>query len=123
MKELNFSRIKKIILTLFALFLISLCGMIYFYRQAHTDATVTAKNELEQTIADVGKLLVLPQNETPSLATVSDPSKLQDQKFFANAKSGDKVLIYSLAKKAILYSPSLHKVVEVAPVNLGTNSR
>jgi hypothetical protein len=31
---------------------------------------------------------------------------------------GDKVLIYSRAQKAILYSPSKNKIIEVAPINL-----
>ena len=63
--------------------------------------------------------MVLPKDETPTLATVSDPEKLKDQRFFVNAVKGDKVLVYSLAKKAILYSPSLDKIIEVAPVNVG----
>ena len=60
----------------------------------------------------------LPQ-EVPTVATVSDVSKLKNQAFFANAKNGDKVLIYQNAKKAILYRPSSNKIVEFGPINLG----
>ena len=73
---------------------------------------VEAKN-LE---AIVGKLIVLPIGETPTVATVSDPNALTSQAFFMNAKKGDRVLIYAKAKKAILYDPVLNKIINVAPL-------
>lgn len=78
-----------------------------------------AQEVTKELIAEVGELILLPADEAPTVATVSDPEKLKDQPFFANAKAGDKVLIYTKAKKAFLYDPVGHKVVEVAPVNLG----
>ena len=68
---------------------------------------------------EVGKIFVLPKNEIPTIATVSDPSALKNQAFFADAKKGDKVLIYTNAKKAILYDPVIKKIINVAPVNTG----
>ena len=65
----------------------------------------------------VGQFIQLPTNEEPILATVTDVEKLKSQKFFANAENGDKVLIYSQNKKAILYRPSTHKVVEFSVVS------
>ncbi len=67
----------------------------------------------------VGRLIVLPEDEVPTIATVTDLEALQGQPFFANAKLGDKVLIFAKAGKAILYDPVEQKIVEVAPVNLG----
>lgn len=67
--------------------------------------------------AQVGKLIVLPEDEDPTIATVSNLAELKGQPFFANATVGDKVLIYARAKKAILYSPLQHKIVEIAPLN------
>ena len=52
-------------------------------------------------------------------ATVSDPSALAGQSFFTSAQKGDKVLIYSQAKEAILYSVSMNKIINVAPLNTG----
>jgi isopentenyl diphosphate isomerase/L-lactate dehydrogenase-like FMN-dependent dehydrogenase len=78
------------------------------------------QKDLEMTIKMVGKHLVLPTNETPTMATVSDPEKLKDQAFFANAKKGDKVLIYANSQKAILYDPESDRIVEVAPINTNT---
>jgi len=95
----------------------SLIGGVYFYKKANADPQKIAQEELNDTIAAVSRLMVLPSNETPTMATVTDPEKLKDQRFFVNAKRGDRVLIYTLAGKAILYSPTLNKIIEVAPVN------
>ena len=90
----------------------------YFYTQwkKAVNGPVTNSQEVEQVAEDIGKHVQLPEGETPTLATVSDKEKLKDQQFFVNAENGDKVLIYSTAKKAILYRPSIDRVIEVAPV-------
>lgn len=78
--------------------------------------------ETKKLVAEVGKLIELPTGEDPTVATVTDITKLKDQPFFQKAKNGDKVLIYTNAKKAILYNPETHKVIDVAPLNIGTQS-
>ena len=77
------------------------------------------KDEVAMLVAKISKFLVLPEDEQPTVATVSDPGLLKDQQFFAKAQKGDKVLIYAKAKKAILYNPLTNKIVEIAPINLG----
>ncbi len=86
--------------------------------QALKNPNAATEAEVKATVAQVAKLMVLPQSEVPTVATVSDPEKLKDQPFFANAISGDKVLIYSIAKKAILWRPSIAKIIEVSPLNI-----
>lgn len=81
--------------------------------------TEDQQKQLNEVVAKVGRLIVLPEGETPTLATVTDPEQLKSQPFFANAKAGDQVLIYAQAGKAILYDPAADKIVEVAPVNIG----
>lgn len=99
----------------------------YKYNEAQQDVerlsnpTESAKLASEQLVSEVGQLVVLPTGETPTIATVSDASKLKNQAFFAEAENGDKVLIYTQAKRAILYRPSTGKVIEIAPINLGNN--
>jgi hypothetical protein len=103
--------------------------LAYKYDQANKEATrlsanpqEAARKEVQELAEKVGKLMVVPTNETPTLATVSDASKLKNQAFFTKAQNGDKVLIYTQAKRAILYRPSTNKIIEVAPVNLGNNT-
>ncbi len=111
------------VLTLLLLGAVGTAG--YFYKQFSDVKKNPNKVGIDQTasvVAAVGKLIVLPTNEDPTLATVTDPTKLADQPFFANAKTGDMVLIYTNAKEAILYDPATNKIVAVAPVNIGNNT-
>ena len=94
----------------------------YFYQQTRVlsqNPTTAAQQQVTSIVAEVGKLIVLPEGETPTVATVSDPNELKNQPFFANAKAGDIVLIYTNAKEAFLYDPTENKIVDVAPLNVG----
>jgi hypothetical protein len=82
-----------------------------------SDPQIQASLEIDQLVNQVGQLITLPSGEQPTVATVTDLSQLQNQPFFTNAQVGDKVLIYSTAKEAILYRPSDNKIIEVAPLN------
>lgn len=98
----------------------------YFYNEVSAlknDPNKIAREDTEKLVAQVGKIIVLPEGETPTIATVSDPEKLKDQPFFAKAKQGDKVLIYTNAKKALLYDVENNKIVEVAPINIGDSQK
>lgn len=100
----------------------SLGAAYYFYGQAKTlkeNPQKIAQSEVAAVITQVGSLIVLPEGESPTVATVSDAERLRGQPFFANAKNGDRVLIYTTARKAILYNPEQNKIVEVAPLNIG----
>jgi len=95
----------------------------YFYGEYSALKENPNKQVQEETaklVAQVSKLIVLPEGETPTIATVADPEKLQSQPFFAKAKKGDRVLIYANARKAILYDPENNKIIEVAPINIGS---
>jgi hypothetical protein len=116
-------KLKILVGALVALIVIFAGGFSYLYLQnKKVDNTASAIDASKQKVADtvtaVGKLILLPTNETPQILTVSDPSKLQGQEFFANAATGDIVLIYSQAQKAILYRPSTNLIIAVAPINL-----
>ncbi len=94
----------------------------YFWNEARAlrkNPQKAAQAETQKLLSDISKLIVLPEGETPTVATVTDPEILRSQPFFAKAQTGDKVLIYTNARKAILYSANLNKIVEVAPINIG----
>lgn len=84
-----------------------------------TASTPSPTSDPKQVVDRVSKLMLLP-SETPVIAVVSDLSKLKGQLFFANAEEGDIVLMFPHAQKAVLYSPSLDKIVEVAPITNNT---
>lgn len=81
-----------------------------------------ARKDFDETLASVGKFYELP-NETPQLATVTDLEKLQGQPFFVDAQNGDKVLVFPIASKVILYRPSSKKIINfsnITPSELST---
>lgn len=86
------------------------------------DSPALADSGTGQLIARVGSLMVLPNDEQPTVAAVTDLEKLKGQPFFAQAEVGDKVLIYPQAGKAILYRPSENKIVELAPLDVSANA-
>ena len=94
----------------------------YFYKKSTSREETASQAEIKSLVEKVGRILVVPTDETPTVATVSDPEALKDQAFFADAKKGDKVLIYSNAKKAVLYDPVADKIVTVAPLNIDPNA-
>lgn len=96
---------------------------LYFYsqyqnsKQLLNNSNQTVNQQTEELKKKVGNLIELPVGEEPTIATVSDVTKLKGQAFFANAKNGDKVLIYQKAKEAILYRPSINKLILAAAYN------
>lgn len=96
------------------------------YTKARAELTATGDQKAQQEIQDimkkVGEHVLLPSGEQPSVATVSDKSKLAGQVFFARAENGDKVLIYTNTKKAYLYRPSIDKVIEVGPISISQST-
>lgn len=129
-KRKKFKLSKKRAKTLFVLFvvLVVLGAGGYLYKRNQdlsaenkrlSNPTEVAKQQQEELVALVGALVDLPSGETPTVATVSDSAKLKEQAFFELAQNGDKVLIYTKAKKAYLYRPSTDKIINIAPVNIG----
>jgi hypothetical protein len=122
-------RRRTMLTTLVILILAGATGFFaYKWHQANQQAKLEANpkaaaaQQIDDLVDQVSKLVVLPTGETPTVATVTDISKLKGQAFFAPAQNGDKVLIYTQAKKAVLYRPSENRVIEIAPLNIGNNS-
>jgi len=106
-------------LILILLFLAAIAAGYYYYNSYNKllkNPDIITKQEVDWLKEKAGKLMQLPTDEDPSIATVLDKTKLKDQAFFANAENGDKILIYTKAKKAILYRPSINKIIEIMPI-------
>lgn len=114
--------IRNTLLSLFALVIIFLSSTIYFgfhylkLKNAMQHVAQTPEEEVVALIREVEALVVLPADEVPSIATVSDPTLLRGHPFFENAQIGYKVLIYHRAGRAILYDPVGKRVIDVAPI-------
>lgn len=93
-------------------------GSIYWYRQYQTIIANPQAGSAEEGKALVKKLsafMELPA-ETPSVVTITDREKLQDQEFFQKAINGDKIIIFEAAKRIMLYRPSTNRLIDVAPL-------
>lgn len=81
-----------------------------------------AKKEIHQLLDKVGKLIVLPADEEPTVATIADVEALRkEQSFYSDAQNGNKVLIYMQAKKAIIYDEERNILINVGPIFLNEN--
>lgn len=85
-------------------------------KKLKNDPSRLADQENTALVADVRSLMVLP-DEQPTIATVTDLEKLKGQSFFDHAQVGFKVFVFTQAKKAVLYDPTSHKIIEVAPLS------
>lgn len=122
-KIINYKIMKQKIILIIALIAIGLAG--YFYYELYTlrqNPDAVAQKEVKALVAKVSKLAVLPDGETPEVVTVLDPEALKEQAFFANSEKGDKVLIYTQANKAYLYSVNTGKIINIAPLNIGASN-
>ena len=100
------------------LVLLVVCTFLFWqYQQARHKLDGSA-NENAKIQKDVENLVYISDQETPTIATVNDATKLKNQAFFKDAQNGDKVLIYTKLHKAILYRPSTHMLINVQTVNL-----
>ena len=102
------------------LIVVLLATSIYFgyqYYLLSQDPEQAAQSEVRRLVSEVSRLVILPEEETPTIATVSDPEALKAQPFFSGSLKDDKVLIYTKAQKAILYRPSIGKIIQIAPIN------
>lgn len=102
----------------------SISNIIFYHRLSalKDNPQKAVQDQTAKLIKKVSKLINLPPDEQPTIATVSNPELLKDQPFFAKAEKGFKVLIYATAGKSILYDPFDNKVIEVASINIGNQS-
>lgn len=105
-------------LTVALLLLLTVSTTVYFYYQ-YTKIKTSNTNEIEILLTELSKHIQLP-NEIPTLATVTDKTKLQDQPFFQNSQDGDKLIIFPQASKAILYRPSTKKIIDMSNLSIAT---
>jgi hypothetical protein len=79
--------------------------------------TELAQREVDLLLARIKEHMVLPEDEEPTIASVTDVEALKKtQPFFEKAQNGDRVLVYTKAGKAIIFSPERDLIVNVGAV-------
>lgn len=73
----------------------------------------SAKDAEDKLIEEVKKVAVVPDDERPTIANVTDASQLKSQPLFASIENGDKVLLYVKARRQVIYRPSTKQVITI----------
>ncbi len=99
-------------------------GTYYFYSQYQEakrqlkEVSSTGQNQVQEMVGEVGKLMELPTDETPTLATIKNTENFTEHPFLSKGQADDKLLIYPQSKMVIMYRPSSKKIVAVGTVNI-----
>jgi len=113
-KQLKKINMKQVFLGIIGVLVLLVIILAYLLFMAPTEEE-KSQREVQKTIEQVSGLMVLPVEE-PTLATIEDKEQLSEQRFFEGAEDGDKLLIYPESAKAILYRPSIDKIINVGPL-------
>lgn len=91
--------------------------IIQYQKVVKANPDIAAQDTKQRIVNAVGKIYNAPQEE-PTMARVSDVTKLKDgQEFFKNAQNGDYMLVYIKAKTAVLYRESTNRIINAGPVS------
>lgn len=88
-----------------------------YQREEEEQAVQDSEEEIKSLVEKVAKQVDIP-DEIPTIATIKDITKLTTQPFFKDAQNGDKVLIFTEARKAVIYRESTDKVINSGPIGV-----
>jgi len=81
------------------------------------------KSGEESAVSRAAKHLLLPEEKPVIIEIKNSADLIKEQAFYAGAQDGDILLIYSAAKKAVIYSPARDIIVNVGPIYAGQNMK
>lgn len=110
------SSVRRRIFLISSLIVLLTIGVVGYFLFSQTPEE-RAEKEMNTLLADVASLMILPQSEMPLIYTIDDPELLRlQQPFFTDALAGDKLLVYPVAVKAVIYSPERNLIVNVGTI-------
>lgn len=119
----NATKMKQVFLgILIIIAIVGTVGTTYYFQRYNalkSNPNAEAQKQSAALIVALGEHIELPKDETPSVVTIVDKTKLNDQAFFKMAENGDILFAYINTKEAILYRPSTDKIIQVAAINVG----
>jgi cell division protein FtsL len=104
--------LKLIIIVLLVVFLVAVVATWW----VTTGHKTKEQRDLNTVKSQVSKHMLLPKDEEPTLAEVTDKNQIKDKFLAKNASNGDQVLIYTTNQIAIIYRPSADRIVAVGSV-------
>ncbi len=110
-----------IIIILIATVAMTFGGLFYFKlkRLEVENISLNKKDkEINSIVSKISSIYLFPEGEIPTIAIVSDPALLKGQSFSNLSQKGDNVLIFSKIGKAVLYRPSINKIIDIASIKI-----
>lgn len=116
---------KKIIIILLFIFICLFSFLILYkyieYKNLLKNSNNLIKIESQKILSNVGEMFLLPKDEIPTIATITDKNQLEKSDFYKQTDNGDKLIIYSKNQLAIVYRPSINKIITSAKINSSNN--
>jgi hypothetical protein len=107
------------IIGIFLVTLLIFCGA---YLSKHRFPQNGETPDTEHLVQRVGELMLIP-NETPIIATINQPENfVHEQPFYTGSQTGDMLLIFPQAARAVIYSPTKDIVINSGPFAVNSGS-
>lgn len=103
------------------LLLLSVAGNAYFYFQYRNAQNDNPNIQTERIVENLKQITNVP-DETPSVLTVVDKSKLADSQIAQNAENGDKIVIFQKAGQVYIYRPSSNKLINILSLSANASN-
>jgi hypothetical protein len=97
------------------LFVVVIAGNVYFYLLYKNARDSDPNVQTEQIVSSLKRTVDVP-NETPSVLTVVDKSKLKDSQIAQKSENGDKILLFQKAGQVYIYRPSTDKLINILSI-------
>lgn len=110
-KPTRYSRRTKLVITTLAILCLAGIGsgVFFFVQYSQVQAKANQKEDLTKRIAT---LAVLP-DDSSTLVTVADKTKLQNKQLADKVSNGDVLMIFAKTQRLIIYRPSDNKIVDM----------
>lgn len=109
---------KKILIIILVLVLLVI-GYFVFKPNAASYGEQLNEKEVSEIVSNVQKLIVVPEDDQPLVATIVNADELiAQQPFYQNVKNGDVLIIYPTVQKAILFNPDDNILINVGPLQV-----
>jgi hypothetical protein len=109
----------KIILIIYIVLSLAAIGFLGFkyWELTNKKAVFSGDANVDKILANLKEHMVLPENETPVIVPVKEADQMdQSQSFYQGIQDGDYLVIFSEAKKAIIYRYTEDKIVNISTV-------
>lgn len=75
------------------------------------------QKETDELLEKMRALMIIPKDKNPIVATINDVETLAtNQDFYRNAHNGDRLVIFTASKKAVIYDADDNRIVNVGPI-------